>query len=217
MTCADFEKILPDVVEGVRSIDQESHLKSCSSCLDLVADLELIFREARQLEGLYEPSPRVWNSIEATLRQEGIIRTPQPSPALVPPFRRRWASAWMMAPVVAVVLLAFGLLYQRQSRTQLATERGAVLATPPSADNNRPVLDRLQGKEDHSVLEAVNFPTPAVRATYEANLRVVNAYIEDAEASAKQDPTDEEAQQSLMNAYEQRSMVYEMALDRSQP
>ena len=69
MTCADFEKILPDVVEGVRSIDQESHLKSCPSCLDLVADLELIFREARQLEGLYEPSPRVWNSIEATLRQ----------------------------------------------------------------------------------------------------------------------------------------------------
>jgi len=57
MTCADFEKILPDVVEGVRSIDQESHLKSCPSCLDLVADLELIFREARQLEGLYEPSP----------------------------------------------------------------------------------------------------------------------------------------------------------------
>jgi hypothetical protein len=45
----------------------------------------------------------------------------------------------------------------------------------------------------------------------------VNAYIEDAEASAKQNPTDEEAQQSLMNAYEQRSMVYEMALDRSQP
>ena len=103
MTCADFEKILPDVVEGVRSIDQESHLKSCPSCLDLVADLELIFREARQLEGLYEPSPRVWNSIEATLRQEGIIRAPEP--ALVPPFRRSWASAWIMAPAVAVILV----------------------------------------------------------------------------------------------------------------
>ena len=85
------------------------------------------------------------------------------------------------------------------------------------ADDNRPVRPRGEGKEDHGLLEAVNFPTPAVRATYEANLKDVNAYIEDAEASARQNPTDEEAQQSLMNAYEQKSMVYEMALDRSQP
>lgn len=215
MTCADFEKILPDVVEGVRSIDQESHLKSCPSCLDLVADLELIFREARQLEGLYEPSPRVWNSIEATLRQEGIIRAPKP--ALVPPFRRSWASAWIMAPAVAVILLAVGLFYQRQSHLQTAIPSGEVISATLRADNNRPVRPRGEGKEDHGLLEAVNFPTPAVRATYEANLKDVNAYIEDAEASARQNPTDEEAQQSLMNAYEQKSMVYEMALDRSQP
>jgi hypothetical protein len=217
MTCADFEKILPDVVEGVRSIDQESHLKSCPSCLDLVADLELIFREARQLEGLYEPSPRVWNSIEATLRQEGIIRAPKQTPALVPPFRRSWGSAWIMAPAVAVILLAVGLFYQRQTHTQTATESRAVNSVPPQMEANRLAREPGTGKEDYRLLEAVSFPTPAVRATYEENLRDVNAYIEDAEASAKQNPTDEEAQQSLMNAYEQRSMVYEMALDRSQP
>ena len=217
MTCADFEKILPDVVEGVRSIDQESHLKSCPSCLDLVADLELIFREARQLEGLYEPSPRVWNSIEATLRQEGIIRAPKQTPALVPPFRRSWASAWIMAPAVAAIVLAAGLFYQRQSPTQTATNMEKVVSVSPRAQDNTLAEPGIESQDDHGVLEAVNFPTPAVRATYEANLRDVNAYIEDAEASAKQNPTDEEAQQSLMNAYEQRSMVYEMALDRSQP
>jgi hypothetical protein len=215
MTCADFEKILPDVVEGVRSIDQESHLKSCPSCLDLVADLEVIFREARQLEGLYEPSPRVWNSIEATLRQEGIIRAPKQTPALVPPFRRSWA--WIMTPAGAMILLAAALFYQRQSHIQTATNGEQVVSVPPRAEDNGALKPRVEGKEDYRLLEAVNFPTPAVRATYEANLKDVNAYIEDAEASAKQNPTDEEAQQSLMNAYEQRSMVYEMALDRSQP
>jgi hypothetical protein len=56
-----------------------------------------------------------------------------------------------------------------------------------------------------------------VRRQYEANLRDIDAYIQDAEASAKQDPNDEEAQVSLMNAYQQRSMVYEMAMDRSLP
>jgi hypothetical protein len=205
MTCTEFQEVLPDVVEGVRNIDQESHLKTCSNCLDLVADLEVIFREARNLEGLYEPGPRVWNTIESTLRQEGIIRDAQRSPALVPPFRRRWASAWLMAPAGALALLAFTFLYQRQNPTELIATTGTLeLPSKPSAD-------------DGMVLQQASFSTPAVRQTYEASLRDVDAYIKDAEASAKQDPNDEEAQLSLMNAYQQRSMVYEMAMDRSLP
>jgi len=204
MTCTEFQEILPDVVEGVRNIDQESHLKTCSNCLDLVADLEVIFREARNLEGLYEPSPRVWNTIESTLRQEGIIHGAQRSPALVPPFRRRWASAWLMAPVGALALLAFTFFYQRQNHTELvATENAAEPGLKPSSDDGT------------LLLQQASFSTPAVRQTYEASLRDVDAYIRDAEASAKQDPNDEEAQLSLMNAYQQRSMVYEMAMDRS--
>jgi hypothetical protein len=48
-------------------------------------------------------------------------------------------------------------------------------------------------------------------------LRNVNAYIQDARESAEADPNDEEAQQSLMDAYQQKAMVYEMALNRSLP
>ena len=42
-------------------------------------------------------------------------------------------------------------------------------------------------------------------------------YIRDAEQTVQNDPNDEEAQRSLMAAYEQKAMVYEMALDRSLP
>jgi len=190
----------------VRNIDQESHLKTCSNCLDLVADLEVIFREARQLEGMFEPSPRVWNTIELTLRQEGIIHEAQSSPALAPPFRRRWVSAWLMAPVTAIALLAFVFFYQRQSHTDIVATQGPVVR-----------IEKAPNADDRSMLAEVNFSTPAVRQQYEANLRDVDAYIQDAEASAKQDPNDEEAQVSLMNAYQQRSMVYQMAMDRSLP
>jgi hypothetical protein len=48
-------------------------------------------------------------------------------------------------------------------------------------------------------------------------LRAVNAYIRDAELTARSNPNDEIAQRYLMNAYEQRAMVYHMALDRSLP
>lgn len=212
MTCNEFQEVLPDVVEGVRSIDQESHLKTCPNCLDLVADLEVIFREARQLEGLHEPGPRVWNNIEATLRQEGIIHDLQRSPALLPPFRRRWISPWLMAPVAALALLAFALFYQRQAQTpNAASVKPAAAPLVQRADNRLPAADNKR------LLEVVRFSTPAARQVYETNLRDVDAYIQDAEATAKQDPNDEEAQQSLINAYGQKAMVYEMAMDRSMP
>ena len=59
--------------------------------------------------------------------------------------------------------------------------------------------------------------SPAMQAQYASNLQNVNAYIRDAEESAQADPNDEEAQQIVMDAYEQRATVYEMALDRSLP
>ncbi len=54
-----------------------------------------------------------------------------------------------------------------------------------------------------------------MKASYEDNLCSVNAYIHDAELSVQQDPTDQEARQYLMEAYEQKAMLYDMALNRS--
>jgi len=71
--------------------------------------------------------------------------------------------------------------------------------------------------EDQQLLNTVAAHAPSLRAAYETNLRSVNAYIRDAEQSAQSDPNDEVAQQYLMSAYEQKAMVYEMALDRSLP
>ena len=32
MNCAEFQEILPEVFEGGRTAEQESHLKSCPAC-----------------------------------------------------------------------------------------------------------------------------------------------------------------------------------------
>ena len=71
MTCKEFERVLPELGES-QSIEQESHLKSCSVCSELLSDLNAIARQARLLGPDVEPSPRVWNSIEITLRQQGL-------------------------------------------------------------------------------------------------------------------------------------------------
>ena len=55
-----------------------------------------------------------------------------------------------------------------------------------------------------------------MKAEYESQLRAVNSYIHDAEAYLKQNPGDEDARQHVMAAYEQKAMLYQMALDHIQ-
>lgn len=217
MNCAQFQEVLPDVIDGGRNAEQEAHLQSCSICSSLVAELDLIAGEARQLQAVADPAPRVWNSIEIALRQEGLIREPLLRPTLVPPVKRRWSLPWL-APVAAVALLAFGVfVYQRVSNQPQPV---ANLPTAPAAVTNIQTARNLKivnNKDDQQLLEAVGSRAPAMQAAYASNLENVNAYIRDAEESAQADPNDEEAQQVVMDAYEQRATIYEMALDRSLP
>jgi len=209
MTCEEFERVLPQLGDSSHSIEQEEHLKSCSACSDLVSDLESISRQARLLKDSEEPSPWVWNSIEVALREEGLIRQPAPPPATRAPLSS-WNLRWLAAPLAAVFLLALGLLLQERGGMQPGTsiERAA---------NTVPANEEAMPSDDQQLLNTVAERMPSLRAAYEANLRSVNAYIRDAERSAHSDPNDEQAQQALVNAYEQRAMVYEMALDRSLP
>ena len=208
MTCEEFERVLSELGGG-HGIDQEEHLKSCSACSDLVSDLEAITQQARLLKDSEEPSPWVWNSIEIALREEGLIRQPAPNSAARVPLLS-WKMRWLTAPLAAVLVLALGLLVYERGGVRPSSRIERVADTVPSSDEAMP-------SDDQQLLNTVAERMPSMRAAYEANLRSVNAYIRDAERSAHSDPNDEEAQQALVNAYAQRAMVYEMALDRSLP
>jgi hypothetical protein len=242
MNCAEFQQHLPEIVEGSRPAEHEAHLRHCTACAALVSDLNLIAREASSLRASeephprvwqsirneitqieadlsaiareasalqesHEPSPRVWNSLEIALRQEGLIR--QPQPAAISKASRSWVTSWLI-PVAAAALVAVGLeAYQHVQPAQVAVKAKAV----PVFHSSKPV----SVQDDQDVLDALATHAPAARATYENDLKTVNAYIRDAEETAQQDPNDEQVQQALMDAYQQKAMVYEMALDRSLP
>ena len=88
MNCVELQRLLPDIMEDGRTAEQAAHLQSCPECSGLVSDLKMISQQARLLQSIDEPSPRVWNSIEVALRAEGLIR-PQGELSLVPPRPRR--------------------------------------------------------------------------------------------------------------------------------
>jgi hypothetical protein len=212
MNCAEFHEVLPEIVDGGRTADQESHLKSCSSCSELLAELNTITEMASQLRATDEPSPRVWNSIEIALRKEGLIRQPQREPRLaIVPSAQRWNLSSWLVPVAAAVLLLVGIsIYlRRPAPSQVVSENNKAPAQQVNISASDP--------EDQQMLEIVSTRVPGMKAAYEHNLRQVNAYIRDAEDSLKTNPDDEEAQQAVMTAYEQKSVVYQMAMDRSLP
>jgi hypothetical protein len=208
MTCVEFEQALPDVLEGARDAEQAAHLKSCKHCSNLVADLNFIVAQAKLLQFDEEPSPRVWNSLEIALKQEGLIR--QPQPVEVGRASRGWRPTWLLAPLAAALLVGL-FIYERGSAPEPVAEdiatQAPVVTTEVATAN----------PEDEQVLQVVEARFPALRTAYQANLQTVNAYIRDAQEIAERDPNDQEAQRSLMDAYEQKAVVYEMALDRSLP
>lgn len=206
MNCVEFERVLPDFLAGGQTTEQRAHLNSCSTCSGLVADLEFIASRAKSLSDSDDPSPAVWNTLEARLRSEGVIRRSQPLPAPVRPVSW-WRNAWLV-PVAAALVLVAGLKFYHPTRAGENLPVAKIVAPAPAA------VAATVSREDQQLLHTVASRPPAVRAKYRADLDDANSFIRDAEQSIKNDPNDIYSQQMLINAYEQKQMLYELAVDR---
>lgn len=205
MNCVQFERVLPEYLEGTRSPEQQAHYNSCSACSNLVADLKLIASEASLLRALEEPSPRVWNELEIRLRQEGLIRDGQSrSPRSL--LFSRWRGSWLV-PAAATLLLVAAIKFYHplHAGDNLPLEKTAT--APARVAPAVPV-----SAEDREILRAVASRPPAQLAAYKADLDAANDFIRDAERSIRDHPNDLYSQQLLINAYHQKQMLYSLAV-----
>lgn len=209
MNCVELQQSLAEVEDGSNS-EQNAHLRMCPACSALVNELELIVAAAGRLQEADDPSPRVWNSIEIALRQEGLIRAQHNRP-LLPSFSARWGAARWLVPGAAMVLLAVGIFLRQQSRQETA---GTTLTTASAVNRS----DLTQGDlNDEDLMQEVADNSPSMKTQYQENLKQVNESIRDAQHLVDESPNDEDARRSLMDAYQQKSMLFEMAMDRSLP
>jgi len=207
MNCLELQASLAESEDARRS-DQRAHLKTCPQCSALFAELELIISSATDLRAAEEPSPRVWNSIEIALRKEGLIRPQRTSRSLLPSFGSRWAWSRWMVPAAAVLLIAVGVYVRQHSPVQ------------PVAKNDSPAPlavsdEAVAGLNDNDLLQEVAQLSPTQQAQYKDNLRHVNDYIRDAKGVVDDNPNDEEARRSLLEAYQEKAMLFDLAMDRS--
>jgi hypothetical protein len=252
MTCADVERILPELLDGAPDQGFQSafefHLQSCADCSDLVSDLKLISHAAQDMAEAEEPAPRVWLNIAAQLREEGLIREPGTAPMRhVRSAPGRW-SAWWLIPAMAALLAAGAYIVNHKPVPQVAQQQ--VRATQPSAETTAPtpaaaaqpsqqaqlaeqtaqspqqmartsklpkhIVEPEPSTDDQQFLSEVSTRAPSMKATYEKQLHAVNNEIREVQAYLERNPDDADARQHLMDAYEQKALLYQIALDRIQ-
>lgn len=202
MNCEQLQEILPHVIDEGGNAEADAHLASCAACGELAHDLKHIATQAGLLLPMHDPGPRVWSNIQQSLVSEGLIRggrTPgstgvTPFPKRLAPVPRSWTPLGSFIAAVAVLLLAVALF--RYTPSAAGTQAIAV-------SGDQKLISRIS-KED-----------PAVGKAYEESLKQADSYIADAEKAAKDNSGDAFASEQLMDAYQQKAMLYEMAAARS--
>lgn len=212
MNCVELQKSLVESEDGSKT-EQQAHLKTCPECSALLSEMKLIASSARMLQASDEPSPRVWNSIEIALRREGLIRPPRPSRSLIPSLSSSWRWTRWLVPAAAALVVAVGVYVRQHSASgQLANNNPAPTVVPADVSDAA-----IAGLNDDDLLQEVSELPAATQAQYTENLRRVNEYIRDAKSSVADDPSDDEARRSLLEAYQQKAMLFDLAMDRSLP
>jgi hypothetical protein len=96
----------------------------------------------------------------------------------------------------------------------------SVPASPPLqvARKSAPptVVGPASSADDQQFLREVSTRAPSMRATYESQLQAVNSDIRETQEYVDRNPGDADARQHLMDAYEQKALLYQIALDHIQ-
>jgi hypothetical protein len=131
MQCKELEAVLEREGLSPLPVEAREHLAACSNCQDLLADLSAVVVAAKRLPAEVNPPDRLWISLRAQLKAEGIVRETQLVVAPSPASWWRGFSQLLRPRVLATV--GAGLLFVLGS-VYFAEHRGGT----PSAKNNKP-------------------------------------------------------------------------------
>ncbi len=203
MNCAEFQKALPYIIDTGGNAEEQEHLRGCPICSDLVQDLRYIAEQAKLLVPMEDPSPKVWEGIRGSLEREGMIKPARARGRLLGPI------PWI-GTLAALILVIFALFLAERGK-QEAAARATAAPAPAARPQVVSVAAAPTAQDDERLLQEVATRRPSSASTYQSNLKQVNAAISDAQQTLEQSPDDDVARDSLMQAYQQKALIYEMA------
>ena len=214
--CGRFAALVHDRADGTleagAQADLDGHLASCAACRALLADLRALRRTAAELPDL-NPRAEVWTNLSQRLASEVAAR-PRPF----------WTSGRVALAMAAtlVVAVASSVWLLRSPATAPASQAAAVPAgavIQSQQDLVQDVDEHLRIADEHYVkaiagLEQVvksgeGTLDPALAATLQKNLGVIDQAISESREAIKAQPNNQLVQTSLFEALRQKVALLE--------
>ena len=215
MNCESYQNLLSDLVDGsLNPHDKnqvETHLSTCTVCAEARADLNALVGFCREHRGEYEPVPNeraLWLRISNTIESE----LASSKPATVPAGAGWWFSlmnrSWQLsfpqvatsiaATIVVAVLLTF--VGMRAFSGNGVRTSGLTVATDTSTVQDRyrqqaQVIDYWNKRVE---LNKARW-NAQMRETFDQNMSVIDAAVNDSMGRLSQNPHDE-VSEDILNA-----------------
>jgi hypothetical protein len=214
ITCKDFLDRLESWMEGDVHSDSQAHLRNCPHCRSLVEDLKAICGEASNWRAdEIEVPPRIWTYLQSHLEQEGLIRENRRAEAA----KTTWFGGWFAAlprPALAgayLTLLIAGAFALSRPMNRQSNEARWLAA---SQDSTMPLRAQLIAEQNS--FGSFNNANPAVNASLNQNLAIVDNYIALCEKSVQEEPQNEVARDYLYQAYQQKADLLAQMTERGE-
>jgi hypothetical protein len=202
ISCSELQENLEGWLEGRRSPEQESHVRGCAHCRGVLTEVDAIITSARTFTDEEAPE-RVWTSLRSELEKEGLIRDRE---ATAPQRWTRWLEGVFESvprPAIAgayvVALLALSVSMVGPGPVQKHFQ-----STLAQAATNSPLSAQLDTAEQDAISSLSN-SNPAVSASLQGSLAILDKDISLCEKGLQEDPNDEAARDYLYEAYQEKS------------
>jgi len=215
MNCENYRDLLSDFIdESLTPQDRakvETHLSACGACAEARADLDLIVGFCREHRGEYDPVPNekaLWLRISNTLESELTIRTATNVPAGAGWWFRVMNRSWQLSfpqlatsvaatIVIAVALTLAGLRVFSGSGVKSS---GLTLVSESSTvqDRYRQQRQTIEYWNKRVELNKARW-NPQMRETFDRNMGVIDAAVDDSMGRLNQNPHDE-VSEDILNA-----------------
>jgi hypothetical protein len=217
MNCEKYQDLISDFLDGSLSQSDhdtiEAHLSVCGVCSETRGDLEAIVGFCREHRGEYETVPNeraLWLRISNMIESELSVA----SPASIPPgagwwFRlmnRSWELSFpQLAAAVTVIIIMVSVVttlgLRRLSFSGVSS--GIQSAGPSLASNGSSVQDRFRHQQQvvaywnqRVELNKARW-NPQMRETFDRNMSVIDAAVNDSMSRLTQNPHDEVSEEIL--------------------
>jgi len=218
--CGRFEALVHDRVSGTTDAASQAgldaHLASCAACRSLLADLEAMRGAAAGLPD-FTPRAEVWTGLSARLAGELAAR-PRPF----------WTGARVALAMAATLVIAVtsSVWLLRAPAQAPAAQASVAPAGAPAAGVIQSKEDLVQDVDEHLRIADEHYVKaitgleqvvkggegaldPALAATLQKNLGVIDQAITESREAIKAQPNNQLAQTSLFEAFRQKVALLE--------